>query len=101
MQRELPASWAPVINNVVHWKFGAVSGAVYGVVAGSLPKAKVRYGLALGTAVLASGYVVLPLAGLYKPMWEYDPKTLAKDWSAHLVYGVATATAFRALARGR
>jgi hypothetical protein len=35
------------------------------------------------------------LAKLYKPIWEYDPKTLADDLSAHLVYGVGTATAFQ------
>jgi hypothetical protein len=32
-----------------------------------------------------SGYVILPLAGLYKPIWEYDARTLADDLSAHLV----------------
>ena len=45
----------------------------------------------------ASSYAVLPLAKLYKPIWEYDRKTLAKDLSAHLAYGLATAAAFRLL----
>jgi hypothetical protein len=49
--------------------------------------------------VWVSGYVVLPLAHLYKPIWEYDSKTLAKDLSAHIVYGVTTAVAFAFLAR--
>ena len=41
--------------------------------------------------------VLLPAAKLYKPIWEYDRKTLAKDLGAHLVYGLATASAFRVL----
>jgi hypothetical protein len=36
-------------------------------------------------------------ARLYKPIWEYDAKTLAEDLTAHLVYGFATATAMRLL----
>ncbi len=31
-------------------------------------------------------------------MWEYDAKTLARDLSAHIGYGMATAATFRALA---
>ena len=44
-----------------------------------------------------TSYIVLPPTGLYKPMWEYDAPTLYKDLSAHLVYGVTTATSFRLL----
>jgi hypothetical protein len=42
--------------------------------------------------------VILPAAKLYQPIWKYDLKTLANDLSAHLVYGLATATALRVLA---
>ena len=37
---------------------------------------------------------------LYKQVWEYDGVTLAKDLSAHLLFGVTTAAAFRVLSRG-
>ena len=47
--------------------------------------------LALGPVVWLSGYVVLPLAKVYKPIWDYDARTLAKDLSAHLLYGTAIA----------
>jgi hypothetical protein len=96
---ELPAKSVPVVNNVTHWAFGIVNGAQYGIVAASLKRPKVRHGLLFGAAVWAAAYVVLPAAKLYKPIWEYDAKTLAKDLSAHLVYGLATATALRALSR--
>jgi hypothetical protein len=96
---ELSARSVPVVNNVTHLAFGIINGAQYGIVAGSLKRPKIRHGLLFGATVWASGYVVLPAAKLYKPIWEYDAKTLAKDLSAHLVYGLATATALRALSR--
>ena len=57
------------------------------------------YGLPFGAAVWVSGYAVLPEGGLYKPIWEYDAPTLARDLSAHLAYGATTGTAFRLLTR--
>jgi len=72
-----------------------VNGAQYGLVAGSLPCPRVRYGLPFGAGVWASGYVVLPAAKLYEPIWKYDVKTLGEDLSAHLVYGLVTAAAWR------
>ena len=95
----LPPSRARLVNNVMHWGYGIVNGAVYGIVAESLPSPKIRYGLPFGATVWGSGYVILPAAKLYEPIWKYDAKTLADDLSAHLVYGAATATALRLLSR--
>ena len=53
--------------------------------------------LPFGAAVWASGYVVLPLLGVYKPIWKYDFETLRKDLSAHLVFGTTTAATFALL----
>jgi hypothetical protein len=36
-------------------------------------------------------------AGLYKPIQDYDRETLAKDLTAHLVYGTTAAAALRLL----
>jgi hypothetical protein len=94
---EVPDSRVALVNNVTHWGYGMLGGATYGIVAGSLPKQRVSYGLPFGASFWAAGYVTLPAAGLYKPIWEYDRGTLAKDLSAHLVYGLATAAALRAL----
>ena len=57
------------------------------------------YGLPFGVAVWAGGYVILPEGGLYKPIWDYDAKTLAWDLSGHLAYGAGTGAAFSILAR--
>ena len=98
-QRPLPDRWAALTNNVTHWGYGIVQGAQYGIVAASLttPRARRLAAASLGPAVWASSYVVLPLAKLYKPIWEYGVKTLAKDLTAHQAFGAGTAVTFRAL----
>lgn len=89
----------PLVNNLTHWAFGILNGAEYGLIAGSLEAPHVCYGLPFGAAVWTSGYIVLPAAGLYEPIWKYDRDTLAKDLSAHVVYGLTTASAMQALSR--
>jgi hypothetical protein len=96
-QREIPPERAALVNNITHWAFGVLSGAQYGLAAGSLRTPRARYGLPFGATVWATGYVVLPLAKLYQPIWDYDRKTLAKDLSAHLVYGLTVASAFKVM----
>lgn len=94
---EVPASRVPLVNNVTHWGYGMLGGLQYGIVAGSFPNRRIRYGVPFGASFWATDYVILPAAKLYKPIWEYDRKTLAEDLSGHLVYGLATATALRLL----
>ena len=98
-QTELADRWARTTTNVVHWATGLAWGAQFGLVAGSTRRRSWALGLLLGPLVWLASYVLMPLARLYKPMWQYDPKTLAEDLSAHLVYGAATGAAFAALTR--
>ena len=100
-KREVPPRYARALNNATHWAFGLAAGAGYGLLLGSRHKAKVAYGPPFGAAVWASGYVVLPVLGVYKPIWDYDLETLGKDLRAHLVFGTATAAAFCLLDHGR
>ena len=99
LKRDLAPRYARVLNNATHWGFGLAAGAGYGLLLRSGPTPKVWYGLPFGATVWASGYVVLPLLGVYEPIWKYDLETLAKDLRAHLVFGTATAAAFCLLAR--
>ncbi|HZU46329.1 MAG TPA: hypothetical protein VFA16_03580 [Mycobacterium sp.] len=94
---ELPPTRARLVNNVMHWATGVGWGAALGLVGGSVP-IRLWQGPAFGTGVWLQSYAVLVPAKLYKPMWEYDVQTLAKDLSAHLVYGSTTVGAFRLLA---
>jgi hypothetical protein len=96
-QRQLPPTLARRFNNATHWSFGMLAAVQYAILAGSLPRTRRLYGLPFGAAVWAGGYVVLPAAGLYEPIWKYDAQTLLKDLSAHLTYGLASATAFKFL----
>jgi hypothetical protein len=96
-ERQLSPQRARLVNNVTHWAYGILGGVQYGIVAGSMPSPRIRYGLPFGAGVWAAGYVVLPAAKLYQPIWKYDRVTLTKDLSAHLVYGLGTATTLRLL----
>jgi hypothetical protein len=78
----------------VHWSYGSAWGALYGILTGSLRRPHPLYGLPLGFAVFAGHYIVMPEAGLYQPIWEYDAKTLAWNLSGHLAYGAGTGAAF-------
>jgi hypothetical protein len=93
-QRALPDRWAWLVSNSAHWTYGAAWGALYGVVAGSARRPHPLRGLSLGAVVWGTGYLVLPRAGLYEPVWKYDAKTLTSDLTAHLVYGVGTGAFF-------
>lgn len=94
-----PDEWARTTTNAVHWGTGIGWGVQYALLASGTSRHPVLRALALGPAVWLSGYAVLPLAGVYEPIWRYDARTLGKDLSAHLLYGVATSAAFAALAQ--
>jgi len=100
-QRKIPDRWARRANIAAHWAFGAGAAAAYGVLEGSRRRPRPLDGLPFGAAVWALGYVLLPQAGLYKPIWEYDVEVLANDLSDHLAYGAVTGIAFWLLAGRR
>ncbi len=92
-QKKLPPQRAELVSNITHWAYGMLNGALYGIAAESLGQPRTWYGLPFGAGVWAVDYAVLPAAGLYKPIQDYDRETLAKDLTAHLVYGTTTTAA--------
>ncbi|MGA7273081.1 MAG: hypothetical protein WB239_18575 [Acidimicrobiia bacterium] len=96
---ELAPSTVGAMNNVVHWGTGLGWGAIHGIVMGSLSKPRALMGPLTGAGAWLASYAVLAPAGLYKPLWEYDPETLWKDLSAHLAFGAGLGAVFRILAR--
>jgi uncharacterized membrane protein YagU involved in acid resistance len=58
----------------------------------------VSSGIIFGSTAWLASYVVLPVAKIYKPFWEYDTATLLKDLGPHLVYGVTTTMVLAAFA---
>jgi hypothetical protein len=99
LHRDPPDRWARTTTNVVHCATGMMWGAQYGILAASTKRHRIPLAVAFGPAVWLSSYLILPLAKVYKPIWEYDAKTLAKDLGAHLVYGSVGAAAFAVIAR--
>jgi hypothetical protein len=97
---ELPESSAGAATNVVHWATGMGYAAVIQAVIGRRRNLAAS-GLATGVGAFANSYAVLGALGIYQPIWEYDADTLRDDLTAHLVFGAATAVAYRVLARGR
>jgi Protein of unknown function (DUF1440) len=98
-KRELHANRARLTTNVMHWFYGVQWGAVFGMAIGCSRRLRLIQGPLFGVLVWLAGYVALPIAGFYKPIWSYDLKTLLDDMSAHLVYGVSVAAAFWATCR--
>jgi hypothetical protein len=94
-----PDSWARTTTNLMHWATGVGWGLQYGALASRTSRHRWMGALALGPVAWLTGYAVLPLAKVYKPIWEYDARTLGKDLSAHLVFGATTSAVFAALTR--
>jgi hypothetical protein len=95
LKRPVPEDRDALLNTAMHWAYGTGWGALLGLAAaGRRPGS----GLLFGLTVWGASLVHLPAMGLAPPVWEYDPKTLATDVGFHLVYGVAAATAYKALA---
>ncbi len=93
--KDLQASaWASTMNNVVHWLTGAGWGAVYG----GLKTFSDPDTIPFTTLVWGLPYVALVPPRIYKPIWEYDVETIAKDYSAHILYGLSLAALYKALA---
>lgn len=101
LQRELPDESARTMNNAVHALTGVAWGTMHGIVVASMARPRTLNRLATGATAWAASYATLAPAGLYKPMRDYSPKVLWKDLSAHLVFGLGTGGAFRALTAGR
>jgi hypothetical protein len=98
---EPPDEWARTTTNLVHWVTGIGWGIQYGAVANITSRHPWARALALGPVAWVSGYIVLPLAKVYKPIWKYDARTLGDDLSAHLVYGSFASATFAALTTPR
>jgi putative membrane protein len=74
----------------VHYGFGTLTGALYGVLAELAPALTRGAGAPFGTALwLGADEVAVPAFGLSGPPWESPPSVHAQGLAAHLVYGVA------------
>lgn len=93
---DLPDEAAGTTTNVVHWLTGAAYGNAHALLADGRHR-PLTAGLLTGMAAFAGSYVTLGALGVYEPIWEYDAETLAKDLSAHVLFGATTGMTYAAL----
>jgi len=75
----------------VHYSFGTLVGAAYGVLVETVPEASAGAGTAYGSAVwLAADEIGLPALGLAQPPSKSPAASHVKALASHLVYGVTT-----------
>ena len=98
-QKTLEARFARVTGALVHWGYGMWWGGLFGLVATSGRRSRVAWGPVFGATVWGTSYLLLPLTGLYRPVWEYRAAELAPDLAAHLIYGTGVAAVFAVLDR--
>ena len=94
---DIPERQAGTISNVVHWATGAGWGIASSMFGASVGMPSLARGLVAGAAAFGGAYTILPMLGIYDPLWDYDGKTLWKDASAHATYGVVTGSALAAI----
>lgn len=100
--RTAPPQLARVTTNALHWATGIGWGKVGGIAATGAPRtATLALGPPFGATAWATSYLTLAPLGVYRWPWEYDRATLAKDLSAHLVFGTTTAAVWWVLDRPR
>ena len=97
--REVSPDVIPLLTNAMHWGYGTMWGAVYGLTHARASERPLRTGVTFGVGVWATSYVQLVPMGLYEPPWKYSPKELASDIGYHLAYGAGVGAGHRVVSR--
>lgn len=98
--RELTRREQDAGGTLVHYAYGTLTGAAYGLAAEYAPAATAGLGLPFGMAVwLGADELVVPALGLSKPAEDYPPSVHAYSIASHLVYGLTTELVRAALRR--
>jgi hypothetical protein len=96
--RPLPDERKETAGAVVHYAFGAATGALYGALAEVWPPARTGFGTLFGVAVWATAdEIAVPAAGLAKGPADYPVSVHARALVAHVVYGASTEAVRRCL----
>ena len=86
-------------TEVIHWGFGAMTGAFYGVLAEFYPAATAKEGASFGLALMTLTHEsALPAMGLSVPPEEQTAREHTSEAASHVLYGV-TAERVRSMIR--
>ncbi len=80
-------------SEAVHWGFGALAGAAYGVIAEVYPQVTARNGITFGMTLMAFAHEgALPAFGLSAPPKDQKPREQRSEMVTHVVYGLVAET---------
>ena len=79
----------PIVDEAIHWSFGALVGGVYGTLAEVTPRTNMAYGLTFSTALFTVAYETsLPLLNLKQDPRKESTEFQLKQLGSHWLYGV-------------
>jgi putative membrane protein len=88
------------VQKVIHYSFGALSGAVYGALAEAFPAATAGVGTAAGAGLYAASHgTALPLLRIQEPPWRLPRAAFAWELTSHLLFGLALELGRRSASR--
>lgn len=81
------------VEESIHWTFGALAGAAYGVIAELYPQVTAKGGATFGLALMTVTHEgALPALGLAAAPTEQEPREKRSEMATHVVYGVVCET---------
>ena len=82
-----------VVEESIHWTFGALAGAAYGVMAELYPQVTAKNGATFGIALMSVTHEgALPALGLSATPEEQEPREKRSEMATHVVYGIVCET---------
>ena len=82
-----------VVEEGIHWTFGALAGAAYGVMAELYPAVTAKNGATFGIALMSITHEgALPALGLSASPEEQEGREKRSEMATHVVYGVVCET---------
>ena len=85
----LPTKEKKIASESIHWGFGALAGAAYGVAAELYPQVTAKNGITFGLALMGMAHEgALPALGLGASPENQQPREQRSEMVTHVVYGV-------------
>jgi putative membrane protein len=80
-----------IASEAIHWGFGALTGAAYGVLAEFYPAATAKQGATFGMALMTLTHEkALPVLGLSAEPEDQTIREKSSEAASHVLYGVVT-----------
>lgn len=92
-QPRLETTGKKAVEEGIHWTFGALAGAAYGVMAELYPAVTAKNGATFGIALMSVTHEgALPALGLSASPEEQEGREKRSEMATHVVYGVVCET---------